>query len=72
MHSTDQNLVAMDLSFEALENLEAPMEDHEAGVWVGLALGAGGGTSDRHRDPVHFLAKCRFRRFGIKSTLPES
>jgi len=31
----------MDLSFEALENLEAPMEDHEAGVWVGLALGAG-------------------------------
>jgi hypothetical protein len=41
MHTFNQDLVPLDLSFEALETLEAPMSDTEAGVIVGISFGLG-------------------------------
>jgi hypothetical protein len=41
MHTSNLNLVSMDLSLEALENIEAPVDDREAGLYVGIAFGLG-------------------------------
>ena len=42
MHSSSElSLVSMDLSLESLENIEAPMDDREAGLYVGIAFGLG-------------------------------
>lgn len=40
MHSNN-DLVSMDLSLDAFESIEAPMEDREAGFIVGVAFGLG-------------------------------
>lgn len=40
MHSSN-DLVSMDLSLDTFENIEAPMDDREAGVIVGILFGVG-------------------------------